>query len=183
MVSFRLDDEITLREFSTGDADAVYKTVTRNYDHLHAFMHWMVPDYSLRSARQFLRHTAEGRANRKNLTLGIFRQRSLIGVIGFVSFDWQARKTEIGYWISKEEEGRGIVTQAAKRLIAHAFKDLGLNRIEIRCSTRNLRSAAIPERLGFKKEGVLREAELRNGVLHDFSLYGLLRAEWQDKEN
>lgn len=182
-MSFRLDDEITLREFSTGDADAVYKTVTRNYDHLREFMHWMVPDYSLRSARQFLRQTAEGRANRKILTFGIFREKSLIGAIGFVSFDWQARKTEMGYWISKEEEGKGIVTQAARRLIEHAFEGLGLNRIEIRCSARNHRSAAIPERLGFRKEGVLREAEMRNGVLHDFSLYGLLRAEWQEKEN
>ena len=58
------------------------------------------------------------------------------------------------------------------------FDDLAFNRIEIRCSAENLRSAAIPQRFGFKLEGHLRQAEMRNGKLHDFLIYGLLASEW-----
>jgi ribosomal-protein-serine acetyltransferase len=138
-------------------------------------MHWMSPDYSLESSRHFM---SEGIAKRKageTLGLGIFRGEDLIGSIGFVKFDWTSRRTEIGYWISKVEEGKGIITRATMLLIDYAFDDLNMNRIEIRCSAKNVRSAAVPERLGFKKEGYLRQAEFRNGHMHDFLIFGLLR--------
>jgi len=64
-------------------------------------------------------------------------------------------------------------------LIDFAFRELELNRIEIRCSSENSRSAAIPQRLGFTREGLLRMAEFRNGRLHDFEIYGLLASEWE----
>lgn len=181
MVSFRIDDEISLREFTLDDAEAVFNTVMENYEHLRAFMHWIRPDYSLESARQFLAEAIVAREERKNLGFALLRGDRLIGSIGFTSFDWQARATEIGYWIAKNEEGKGIVGRATAILIEHALTGLGMNRIEIRCSSENLRSAAIPERLGFKKEGVLRQCAMRNGKLHDFIVYGLLAGEWRVK--
>jgi ribosomal-protein-serine acetyltransferase len=100
-----------------------------------------------------------------------------------VKFSWHARRTELGYWIAQNEEGKGTISKACKLLIDYAFAELDLNRIEIRCSVENTRSAAIPERLGFTLEGVLRQSHMRNGRLHDFSIYGLLRSEWcADKE-
>jgi len=71
------------------------------------------------------------------------------------------------------------VSAACRRLIQFAIDDLEMNRIEIHCSTENKRSAAIPERFGFTREGVLRQAALRDGKLHDFAIYGLLAAEWK----
>ena len=172
--TFRIDDEITLRVFAEGDAEQVAETVLRNREHLEVFMHWMTPDYSIESATDFIARSIETVDSKSGIGFGIFRGRQFIGSIGFVYFDWVARKTEIGYWIDKREEGKGVVTGVCVRLIRYAFDELRLNRIEIRCSTENLRSAAIPERLGFRKEGVLRQVELRNGHLHDFSVYGLL---------
>ncbi len=182
MVSFRIDDEITLREFERGDAEAVYSAAIANYDHLVRFMDWIGPDYSLRSAEEFVERSISGWGERKNLALGIFRDDRFIGSIGFVNFDWTVRKTEIGYWLSRDEEGKGIVTFACRRLIEFAIRDLALNRIEIRCSAENKRSSAIPKRMGFKREGVLREAESRGGRLHDFEIYGLLASDWK-KQN
>jgi ribosomal-protein-serine acetyltransferase len=178
MVSFKLDDGITLREFVPEDAEAVFAAVTRNYEHLKAFMHWADPDYSLASAREFIEQSQAGRLERKVLGLGIFRDAELIGATGFVNFDWLAMKTEIGYWISRDEEGKGIVSSVCRMLIDFAFAELKMNRIEIRCSTENSRSSAIPKRLGFKMEGLLRQSEFRNGRLHDFEVYGLLASEW-----
>jgi ribosomal-protein-serine acetyltransferase len=171
---FRLDDDIVLRAWREDDIEIALNAVLRNRDHLQPFMHWMTADYSIDSSRKFLIDANANRREKKNLGLGIFRGDELIGSIGFVEFDWISRKTEIGYWIDKAEEGKGVISRACRRLITYAFEDLGMNRIEIRCSAENMRSAAVPERLGFTKEGVLRQAEFRNGKLHDFNIYALL---------
>ena len=59
-------------------------------------------------------------------------------------------------------------------MIDYAFEEMDMNRVEIRCSAENVRSAAVPERLGFKKEGLLRQAEVINGRPHAFLVFGLL---------
>ena len=174
---FRLDDEIVLRAWREEDIEIAFNAVLRNRDHLQPFMHWMTPEYSIESSEKFLTDAIISRRERKNLGLGIFRSEQLIGSVGFVKFDWVSKKTEIGYWVDREEEGKGIVTRSCRTLIEYAFDELGMNRIEIRCSSENLRSAAVPERLGFTKEATLRQAEFRNGKPHDFYIYGLLAAD------
>ena len=182
MVNLQLDDRMVLRDLQPDDAEAILDTVTQNYEHLKPFTHWITPDYSLRSATEFIERSDRDREERRTLELGIFDQNQFVGSIGFVNFDWAAKKTEIGYWISKAYEGKGIVCAACKRLIRFAFDELDLKRIEIRSSTENRRSVAIPERLGFIKEGVLRQATLCDGKLHDLAIYGLLRAEWTSED-
>jgi ribosomal-protein-serine acetyltransferase len=180
--SFELGDRLILRTFREDDVEEVYKIVVRNRRHLQTYMHWMTPDYSRTSAAEFVTNSIAAAKAGENLSFGIFLGETLIGSIGFVHFNWEVRKTEIGYWIDKTEEGKGIVSAACKLLIEYAFGDLGLNRIEIRCSSENVRSAAIPVGFGFEKEGVLRQAELRDGKLQDFIIYGLLAAEWRTRE-
>ena len=178
-ISFCVGDEIILRRFVEQDIDTIYAVVDRNKDHLMEFMHWMVPDYSREMAQEFFERSTKAADTKESLGFGIFRDTDLLGSIGFVHFDELAGKTEIGYWIDQGEEGKGIVSAACKTLIDFAFDELGMNRIEIRCSAENTRSAAIPKRFGFKHEGHLREAEFRNGKLHDFLVFGLLKAEWE----
>lgn len=171
---FVLDDEIKLRAWTENDIEDALEIVLRNRDHLQQYMHWMTPDYSIEHARKFLTEGIAARKDRKSLGLAIIQGSVLLGSIGFVEFDWKARKTEIGYWLDKRSEGQGIITRATRLLIDYAFNRLKMNRIEIQCSAENVRSAAVPERLGFKLEGYLRQSEFRNGKLHDFKIYGLL---------
>lgn len=171
---FDLGDGITMRAWREDDIQIAYDVVIRNREHLETFMHWMTPDYSRDHSRRFLTDGIVNRLQRKNLGLALFRGNDLIGSVGFVKLDWNSNVCEIGYWIDREEEGKGIVSKACRAMIEYAFEDLGMNRIEIRCSAENLRSAAVPERLGFKKEGVLRQVEIRNGRPHDFYIFGLL---------
>ena len=171
---FRIDDEITLRAWRETDVDNALEIVLRNREHLQTFMRWMTPDYSAKSAKKFITEGIIKRLQRENLGLAILRGETLIGSIGFVHFDWEARKTEIGYWIDKDQEGRGVITRSCRALIEYAFDELHMNRVEIRCAVENVRSAAVPERLGFKKEGVLRKAEMIHGKLYDFNIYGLV---------
>lgn len=169
-----VDHEITLRALEETDVDQMFGLVDSNRQHLRDFMHWMTPDYSIESAREFIQNAKDAILARKALSFGIFRKDKLIGAVGFVQFDWNSRKSEIGYWIDKAEEGQGIITRSTALLIEYAFEELKLNRIEIRCAAENIKSAAIPERLGFLREGRLRQSEYRNGRLHDFDVYGLL---------
>jgi ribosomal-protein-serine acetyltransferase len=67
------------------------------------------------------------------------------------------------------------MTRACKGLVEYAINSLGINRIELRACTENYKSRAIPERLGFKNEGTIRQVELINGRYHDHVIYGILK--------
>ena len=171
---FDLGDGLTMRVWREDDIQIAFDIVMRNREHLATFMQWMTPDYSIDHATRFINEGIKSRLDRKNLGLALFRGDDLVGSIGFNRLEWASRSCEIGYWIAREEEGKGIITRACRALIDYAFEELDMNRVEIRCSAENTRSAGVPERLGFKREGMLRQAEMLNGRAHDFYIYGLL---------
>jgi ribosomal-protein-serine acetyltransferase len=171
---FQVDDHIALRAWTENDVDRALEIVLRNREHLQSWMQWMTPDYSVEASKKFIADGIANRIERKTLALAILEDNRMVGSTGFNRLDWVARVCEIGYWIDRDEEGKGIITRACRTMIDYAFDSLEMNRVEIRCSTENVRSAAVPERLGFKKEGVLRQAEMLNGRAHDFCIYGLL---------
>jgi ribosomal-protein-serine acetyltransferase len=172
--TFELDRSVKMRPFVLKDATDIYNTVADSYDHLRTFLHWVTPEFSKMTAKEFVRRT---QANAKSLSggnWGIFFNGELAGIVGFVTIDWASRNAEIGYWISKRFEGRGLITRAVQTLITYAFGELGLYRIEIHCAIMNGRSRAVPERLGFRKEGTLRRSQWRHDRFHDMVIYGLL---------
>ena len=170
---FQLDG-ILMRAWREDDVEAALEIVLRNQDHLQTYMRWMTPEYSTEDARKFVVEGIRNRMDKTALGLALEKDGELIGSIGFNRLDWAARLCEIGYWIDREAEGKGTITKACRALIDYAFDDLSMNRVEIRCSSENTRSAAVPERLGFKLEGKLRQAEVLHGRAHDFLVFGLL---------
>ena len=86
---------------------------------------------------------------------------------------------EIGYWIIKSEQGKGIITNCCEEIIRFCFETIKLNRIEIKCGTDNLKSKKIPERLNFKFEGIIRNGEYMHDKFIDLNLYSLLHSEWK----
>lgn len=179
MFTLKVDDEIEIRPYILEDAEELSAIVRANCEHLQTFLQWAVPEYSTESAKEFIEQSQKASAEKKREGFGIFCSDKLIGSIGFNKFDWDGRKTEIGYWIAKDYSGKGIITRVCKTLINYAFYELKMNRVEIRCATENIRSSAIPERLGFKLEGVLRQALWRHAKLYDEAIYGLLKEEWR----
>ena len=112
------------------------------------------------------------------LALGIFNNGVLIGGVGMHTWDQDVKKAQLGYWISKDHEGKGIVTDSLRQFIHFLFEKTGLNKIEIFFSPANKRSAAVAERLGFRVEGIWRQSILRNGLYDDIVVTGLLKSEW-----
>lgn len=111
----------------------------------------------------------------------IVAEEAVVGLIGFKSIEYFNRRLEIGYWLSEQQQGKGIMRRSCSRLIQHAFEDLNMNRVQLKVAIGNHRSSNIPEKLGFTPEGIEREGELLNGRFHDLQVYSLLRKEWAVK--
>jgi RimJ/RimL family protein N-acetyltransferase len=119
---------------------------------------------------------------REDVTLGIFDRQTgrLLGGSGLHRIDWTIRRFEIGYWLRESAVGHGYVTEAVQVLTRFAFEHLSANRVEIRMDTRNTRSRAVPERLGFVYEGCLRRAlPDPENFPGDVALFGLIREDYQ----
>ena len=102
----------------------------------------------------------------------------LLGECSLFNLQEQCRRAEIGYTLAFEAWGKGYMNEALNALLEFGFSELGLNRVEADIDPRNLRSAKSLERLGFKKEGHLRERWIVAGEVSDSGLYGLLASEW-----
>jgi ribosomal-protein-serine acetyltransferase len=109
---------------------------------------------------------------------GLWAKGVLCGVAAYHPIDWENRSAALGYWLAADHQGRGLMTRAVRALVTHAFTELGLNRVEIRCAVGNGKSRAIPLRLGFSEEGVVREAQWLNGRFVDHAVYGMLARDW-----
>jgi RimJ/RimL family protein N-acetyltransferase len=96
-------------------------------------------------------------------------------------FHIPSRRAEVGYALGRPYWGSGYITEALQALLDYAFQTLDLNRLEADIDPRNLASARTLERLGFQKEGHLRERWIVNGEISDTWIYGLLRREWQER--
>jgi ribosomal-protein-serine acetyltransferase len=175
-VYIELSDNLLLRDLEPEDAGELYELVDSNRRHLAEWMPW-AGDQDLARTERFLRTVAEKRDRGEALEGAIVIDGRIAGCAGFPIVDPVARSAVIGYWIAEEHQGRGLVTRAVSALIDHAFGELDLHRLEISAATDNVRSRAIPERLGFTQEGVLREAEEVAGRRQDLAVYGLLASD------
>jgi ribosomal-protein-serine acetyltransferase len=104
---------------------------------------------------------------------------TIAGRIGLHHIDKQNKIASIGYWLAKDFAGKGIITKSCKAIIDYAFDVLDLNRIEIKCGTGNFKSKAVPERLGFKQEGIIRQGEFVNNKFIDLFIFSMIKSEWQ----
>jgi ribosomal-protein-serine acetyltransferase len=178
-LSYKVDDEIKLQVAQSFYAEDAFPVIMENYDHLRKWVPWLVDGYDIEMTRNAYDNGFLATKECRALWLLIRYNKKLVGGIGLNKFDYPNRTTEIGYWISAEYEGKGIVSRSCKALIEYAFDDLGFNRIEMKCAVENKKSRAIPERLGFTEEGVLREAEWLYDHFVDWAVYSMLAKDWK----
>ena len=177
---FKIDDNVSLRLLHQQDAAALFALIDENRAYLRKWMGWVDKTLQVSDTEAAIQRALDRLAANNGFTLAICYQNQLVGHIGYLpNLSWKDRQVEIGYWLAEAHQGRGIITRACRALIDHAFLEWDMNRIEMRCAVGNLKSRAIPERLGFKLEGILRESIDINGTLHDFAVYALLAREWE----
>jgi RimJ/RimL family protein N-acetyltransferase len=161
--------------------DQLHEVVPKNKEHLLAAMPWAHLEPLSYESRTELLQQMRGKFDLGiDFVLAIFERASgrYIGGTGFHPRSGPDT-LEIGYWIAADREGQGLVTEAVVALTAVAFEIMGARRLEICCSPKNLRSRAIPERLGFHLDGIIREGGIAgSGAWEDKMLWSLLASEY-----
>lgn len=179
MFSYQIDDDVELCLPEEQHAEEAHALVMQSFEYLRIWLPWVTEEYSLEDTRQYIRQNLQQFAEGQGFAVLVVFQGRIAGQIGYNKIDWPDHKTEIGYWLGAAFQGKGLITKACRALIDHAFTELELNRIEIQCAVDNRQSRRIPERLGFKQEGLLRQAEWVHDHFNDLVMYGLLMCEWQ----
>lgn len=179
MFRFEIDDRSELRLIEERHAEELNSLVLNNFDHIREWSGWLRDrDRTVDMTRDWIRQNMHRFANGLGFEMAIWYKGKMAGQIGYNFFDTENHRTEIGYWLGKKYEGKGLVTRSCAALVSHAFRELGINRIEIRCGAENHKSRRIPERLGFVEEGVAREAEWLHDHFIDLVVYSMLKSEW-----
>ncbi len=168
---------LELRLLEERHSAVAYGLADRNREHLGEWFVWMDGTKSEDDMLAFIRRSLDQFASNSGFSAGIWEHERYAGNIALHKVDWLNRRAEIGYWLGQEFQGRGIVTEACRAVTRHALVELELNRVEIRCAAANTKSKAVPLRLGFTLEGVLRQAKLLHERYVDLEVYSMLRSE------
>jgi ribosomal-protein-serine acetyltransferase len=179
MFSRRVAPGIEIRLFEIKDAEPIFAVVERNRAYLREWLPWVDFTASPQDLRNFIVRVREQFAAGRGPQCGIWIDSAFAGSIGCHPIDWANRNCSIGYWIEERYGGKGIVTRCCESLLDYLFDDLGLHRVTIQCGVQNGRSCAIPERLGFAREGVTRDGEWVNDRWLDLVGWGMLEQDWR----
>jgi ribosomal-protein-serine acetyltransferase len=182
MFSHSVNDKIKLKILEPRFAEELYALSDRNRNYLREWLPWVDGTKSSDDTKNFIESSLKQLGENNGFNCAIFYRDQIAGCIGFHNMDWGNKKASIGYWLAEEFQGEGIMTSACKNLISHAFTELKLNRIEIRAGVYNLKSRAIPERLGFTNEGTVRQVEWIYDRYIDHVIYGMLSSDWKIRE-
>ncbi len=177
----QVDGDVRLKLLEPRHALELFNLVDSNRIHLREWLPF-VDDYrSVAAATQFITRNQEGGVGTTRLAMGIRIGETLAGVVTFDYIDWNNRAALIGFWLGKSFQGRGIMTRTCSVLIGLAFNELDLNRVEISCAAENRRCRLVPERLGFRQEGVSRKREWLYDHFVDTVSYGMLASDWKNR--
>jgi RimJ/RimL family protein N-acetyltransferase len=145
-----------LRRYQLDDVDSLYSAVEESRDHLRPFMPWA--DEARSELAAFVAEAVEHWANGtdRNYVISDAATAEQLGGCGL-----HARlgpgAMEIGYWLRAGATGRGLITAAARALTDAALAVDGITRVEIHCDVANVRSAAVPRRLGYRLDRIERD--------------------------
>jgi ribosomal-protein-serine acetyltransferase len=174
LYTVKVDSDITLKIRTREEARDLFTLVKQNKEHLRQYLDWVDKTKKISNSEEFITKILTGYKNGTDCDFGIYYQRVMVGSGGFHKIDHKNKSAEIGYWIAKNFEGRGIVSKVVKKLIEVGKKKYKLHRIVIRMDTRNEKSQAIPKRLGFTYEGTMRDSRLIHGRFHSSEIWSLL---------
>jgi ribosomal-protein-serine acetyltransferase len=177
----QIDRDVRLNLLEPKHALDLFRTVDSNRTHLREWLPF-VDDYrSVTAATQFITRNREESSGTIRLAMGVWVREMLAGVVTYDYIDWSNRAALIGFWLGKSFQGKGIMTRTCSALIDLAFNELGLNRVEVSCALENRRCRLVPERLGFRQEGISRQREWLYDHFVDTVSYGMLASDWKNR--
>lgn len=172
-------NRLSLRWISAEDVDDVYTI----YSDPEVMRYWSTPPLADRNAASKLVSEIQESFKRRELLkwgIALRKDDTLIGSVTLFHPDFTHRRAEIGYALGRAHWGQGYMLETLKAVLTYAFEVLEFHRIEADVDPRNVASIRTLERLGFQREGYLRERWQVNGEIQDALFYGLLRPDWEE---
>jgi len=173
-----IDDHLFLERLNQTHAGPIFNAIVQNRDFLRKWLPFVDFTHKKNDTERFVRSILEKSSSNRDEVYVIWYKHEFAGLIGFKDIDRINDKIEIGYWLIEEMTGKGIATLATRKMVNLAFRNMDMNRIQIRCGIGNEKSSAIPRRLGFLFEGIERNGERHNHSYIDLEVYSLLKHEW-----
>lgn len=173
-----IDDKLSIKILEERDVEALYKLIDHSRDYLGEYLPWVKFMKTPEDELPFIKEGLQQFANNDGFQCGIWFEGQLAGVLGLHYIKHLNKSTSIGYYLGEEFQGSGIMTKSVAFLLDYLFNDLALNRVEIQAAVTNHKSQAIPKRLGFTEEGILRQDEQLDSGPSDSVVFSLLREEY-----
>lgn len=165
-----LTPRLQIRPRRAGEGQIVAKAVNESLETLKPWMPFAQEPMTAAGAEEHIGRALINFQERTDFVLSIYDRegKTFIGSTGFHHVNWDVPSFMIGYWVHKDHEGKGYITETVNALTRYAFTVFKANRLEITCDSKNQRSLAVMKRLGFVQEGLLKNEE-RNaaGELRD----------------
>lgn len=175
-------ERLTLQRFTRRDALTLDEAIRESLPDLNQWLPWARLDYTASDTTAFIRESMQAWKEERAWDYSIRTKADLRRHIGNISL-WTVSKlgkiAEIGYWVRSKETNRGVCTEAVGLLLEEAFNSLGYHKVVLRIAVGNDPSDRVAEKLGFTREGVLREELLIRGNWVDHSLWSLLDREYR----
>lgn len=170
-------DRMLLRKMTLDDAADMYRYASD--PEVARYTTWE-PHRSIEDSRRFLQLVVDDYEHGDCGSWGVVLKADdrFIGTAGYLWWNRDMARAEIGYSMARDQWGRGLMTEAVSAIIQFGFERMGLNRIEARCDSLNVGSARVMEKCGMVHEGTLREYFKVDGDFRDLQLYAILRREW-----
>ena len=166
-----------LRKHHPKEANAVFAAIDKDRVRLGRFLPWALLTKTPKHTLAFIAVSLEKWKIRDSFHYAVFSaDGQFIGGIGLFDIQWDHGCAEIGYWLTQDAEGQGLMSDAVRTLEAVAFQKK-FHRLEIRCDPANRKSSAVPERLGYHLDGRLRQNKHGTRGWHDTLVFGKLGPE------
>jgi ribosomal-protein-serine acetyltransferase len=167
---------LLLTPMDPGDAAELWLAVDSSRTYLEKWLPWVPFNSDPAANQRFVDACAAdwdaGRAVR--FSIRERASRTFVGIVGLEVCVHLHRSCELGYWLRKDATGRGLMTEASRAVIEFAFRQMGAHRIKVAAATDNHPSLSVIARLGFRFEGIMRQAEFCNRRWLDHAVFGLL---------
>ena len=153
----RVKDQLKLSTLAQSEAPAYFQLITQNQQYLGKWLPWALKVTTL-SDQERITHTAVLADRQQPKQFSIYCQGRLVGRISFVELDMANRTAEIGYWLSEDAQGHGIMCACGDRLARYGFEKLHLKRIDLKIAMHNQSSLKVAAACDFERQGILPNA-------------------------
>jgi len=167
-----IDASLKLRQIEMADADAIFETINSQRTYLEKWLPFVMFTKKVTDTEAFIKTVIEAPEECFEYVFTIREDARFVGLISFKETDRINGVTEIGYWLSENDQKKGIVSRSVIKLCDFAFDTLQLNKVLIKCAVGNFGSINIPKKLGFTFEGIEPDGEmLSDGNCVDLEVY------------